>query len=232
MDLKIIVATHKEYEIPKDDFYLPVFVGSANVKEYNLPYQRDDEGENISEKNRYYSELTGLYWAYKNLKADYIGLCHYHRYMDIKKLKIEDHEIILPGKRHYFIETIYDQYRHAHGSIGLDKAREIISRDYPDYLSFFDKHMLKTSEHNCNMFIMRYDIFTDYCDFLFDILFKVEERLGEVDRLYGYISERLLDVYINRNGYEYIETKVIETEYINWSKKILMFLRRKIEDRR
>jgi len=231
MDLKIIVATHKEYEIPKDDFYLPVFVGSANVKEYNLPYQRDDEGENISEKNRYYSELTGMYWAYKNLKADYIGLCHYHRYMELKGVKIEDHEIILPKKRHYYIETIYDQYRHAHGSVGLDIAREIFSRDYPDYLSFFDKHMLKTSEHNCNMFIMRYDIFTDYCDFLFDILFKIEKRLGEIDRLYGYISERLLDVYINRNGYEYIETKVIETEYINWPKKILQFLRRKIENK-
>ena len=231
MDLKIIVATHKEYEIPKDDIYLPVFVGAVTSNK-DLLYQRDDEGENISYKNRYYSELTGLFWAYKNLKADYIGLCHYHRYMDIKGLKIDDHEIILPRKRHYFIETIYDQYRHAHGSIGLDTARQIIARDHPDYLSFFDEHMHKTSEHNCNMFIMRYDIFVKYCDFLFDILFKIEEKLGDEDRLYGYISERLLDVFINKNSYQFAETRVIETQHINWPIKIFKFIKRKIKNRR
>lgn len=227
MSIIVVIATHKEYNMPKDDYYLPVFVGAANSN-LNLPYQRDDEGENISSKNRYYSELTGMYWAYKNLKADYIGLCHYHRYLDLKKLKIEDHEIILPRKRHYYIETIYDQYSHAHGSIGLDMAREIIERYYPDYLSFFDEHMLKRSEHNCNIFVMRYDIFVKYCDFLFDVLFKIEEKLGKEDRLYGYISERLMDVFIRRNQCKYVETRVIETELINWPLKIYGFLYRKI----
>ena len=85
MDTKIIVATHKEYLLLEDERYLPVFVGAANSN-LDLPYQRDDEGENISIKNQYYSELTGLYWAYKNLKADYIGLCHYHRYFDLNNI--------------------------------------------------------------------------------------------------------------------------------------------------
>ena len=232
MTVKVIVATHKKYEIPRDDIYLPVFVGAKNITDYNYPYQRDDEGENISEKNRFYSELTGLYWAYKNLRADYIGLCHYHRYLDIRGIKIEDHEIILPKKRNYYIDTIYDQYRHAHGAIGLDTAREIIKEDYPDYIRFFDEHMKKTAEHNCNLFIMRYDIFICYCKFLFDILFKIEDKLGEVDRLYGYISERLLDVFIERNKYEFIETKVIEIEYIDWPKKIVRFLVRKLYNKK
>ena len=87
--------------------------------------------------------------------------------------------------------------------------------------------MQEKSQHSCNMFIMRYDIFIDYCDFLFDILFKIEERLGNIDRLYGYISERLLDVYINKNRYEYKEVRVIETEHINWPKKVILFLKRK-----
>ena len=226
MDIKIIVATHKQYTLIEDDRYLPVFVGAA-VSGLNLPYQRDDEGENISVKNPYYSELTGLYWAYRNLKADYIGLCHYHRYLDLNNVTIEDHDIILPKKRNYYIETIYDQYRHAHGSEGLDIAREIIDKDHHEYLEYFDRHMQETEEHSCNMFIMRYDIFTDYCDFLFDILFKIEERLENIDRLYGYISERLLDVYINRNGYEYKEVRAIETEHINWPRKIYEFLKRK-----
>ena len=147
--------------------------------------------------------------------------------MDLNNITIEDYDIILPKKRQYYIETIYDQYKHAHGSAGLDTAREIIEKYHNEYLTYFDRHMLKTSEHNCNMFIMKYDIFTNYCSFLFDILFKIEERLGDVYRLYGYISERLLDVYIDKNGYTYKETRVIETEYINWPKKIYEFLRRK-----
>ena len=226
MDTKIIVATHKEYLLLEDERYLPVFVGAANSN-LDLPYQRDDEGENISIKNQYYSELTGLYWAYKNLKADYIGLCHYHRYFDLNNILTTDYNIILPKKRNYYIETIFDQYRHAHGPEGLEIARDVIDKNYHEYLGFFDRHMLETSEHSCNMFIMKYEIFIDYCDFLFDILFKIEEKLGNVDRLYGYISERLLDVYIYKNKYEYKEVKVIETEHINWPKKIYKFLKRK-----
>ncbi len=98
MDTKIIVATHIKYPLMKEEKYFPVFVGAA-ISNFDLPYQRDDEGENISDKNRYYSELTGLYWAYKNLKSDYIGLCHYHRYFDLKNIVIEDYDIILPKKK-------------------------------------------------------------------------------------------------------------------------------------
>ncbi len=109
MDIKIIVATHKQYPLLEDDRYLPVFVGAAS-SDLDLPYQRDDEGENISIKNPYYSELTGLYWAYKNLKADYIGLCHYHRYMDLSDVVIENCNVILPKKdittlKRYMINT-------------------------------------------------------------------------------------------------------------------------------
>jgi lipopolysaccharide biosynthesis glycosyltransferase len=41
----------------------------------------DDEGDNISEKNKMYHELTAQYWAYKNDSgADYYGFWQYHRY--------------------------------------------------------------------------------------------------------------------------------------------------------
>ena len=75
---------------------------------------------------------------------------------------------------------------------------------------------------------MKYDLFIDYCDFLFEVLNRIENRLGDVDRLYGYIGERLLDVYLNKNNIEYREIKVNNTEPINWVKKIYEFLRRKI----
>ena len=226
-NIKIIISTHKQYNMPSDEMYLPVFAGSA-TSDLDLPYQRDDEGENISINNKYYSELTAMYWAYKNLKADYIGLCHYHRYLDLNGIKIDNYKVILPKKRHYYIETVYSQYAHAHGNAGLDVAREIIDDYYHDYIDSFDECMKRRSLHIYNIFIMRYDIFIQYCDFLFNILFRIEDRLGNVDRLYGYISERLLDVFLAKNNIEYLETGIIETEKINWPIKILRFLQRKL----
>ena len=67
-----------------NDVYMPLQVGKA-LSDVDLGVQGDDEGDNISTKNPNYCELTGLYWAWKNLKdADYIGLAHYRRYFDFK----------------------------------------------------------------------------------------------------------------------------------------------------
>ena len=95
MDIKILVATHKKYWMPEDDVYLPIHVGREGKAD--LGYVGDNTGDNISEKNANYCELTGLYWAWKNLKCDYIGLCHYRRYFahttsssDTEKKKLYD----------------------------------------------------------------------------------------------------------------------------------------------
>ena len=84
--VRIVIAAHKEAKLPEGECYLPVFVGAALHKgEDNLPpYCRDDQGENISEKNPLYCELTGLYWAWKNLDCDAIGLAHYRRHFSMK----------------------------------------------------------------------------------------------------------------------------------------------------
>ena len=63
MNAKIIIATHKMYDMPQDDIYLPVHVGREGKDA--LPYQPDNTGDNISAKNPSYCELTGLYWAWK-----------------------------------------------------------------------------------------------------------------------------------------------------------------------
>ena len=127
MDIKIVVATHKEYRMPSSSLYLPVQAGAALHKP--LSYTGDNTGDHISEKNRNFCELTCLYWAWKNLTAEYLGLCHYRRYFGVHKGKdlwksiltqeqaeefLKKAPLLLPRKRNYYIETNYTQYIHAH----------------------------------------------------------------------------------------------------------------------
>ena len=96
MDIKIIIAIHKPYWVPTDSIYLPVQVGAAGKVSIEN-YQRDDEGENISHKNAHYCELTGLYWAWKNLKVDYIGLAHYRRHFSNGRLFVDKKRRVITG---------------------------------------------------------------------------------------------------------------------------------------
>ena len=90
--IKILVACHKPSELPRNSLLLPVQVGAAKAS-HNLGLQRDDDGEdNISAKNAGYCELTAIYWAWKNLDADYYGLFHYRRFYSFvdKKFPVSD----------------------------------------------------------------------------------------------------------------------------------------------
>ena len=60
--------------------YLPLRSGAAFDTRCESCIPGDDTGDNISEKNRAYSEFTAEYWAWKNVDADYYGMCHYRRY--------------------------------------------------------------------------------------------------------------------------------------------------------
>lgn len=92
-ELKLLVATHKSYIFPKADCYMPIHVGKRNSK-LDLDIQGDDTGENISDKNSSFCELTALYWAWKNLDDyKYIGLVHYRRYFSGKGLQLNGNYI-------------------------------------------------------------------------------------------------------------------------------------------
>lgn len=248
-DVKIIVATHKKYQMPKDEMYIPVHVGSKG-KDIIENYQRDDEGENISEKNPYFCELTGLYWAWKNLKADYIGLVHYRRYFttsnvlfkkekqkfdnvlrkeEINKI-FESVDIILPKKRKYYIENLYSHYKNTLHIEPLDETKKILEEKYPEYVKEFNKLHKRTSAHMFNMIIMKKELLNEYCAWLFDILFELEKRvdISQYDtfhaRFFGRVSELLLDIWINTNNLKYKEEKVVDMQNINWLKKGTSFL--------
>jgi len=115
----------------------------------------------------------------------------------------------------------------------LDKTRDIIGEKYPEYLEEFDKLHQRTSAHMFNMFIMKKEYLDQYCEWLFDILGELEERVdaSEYDdfhaRFYGRVSELLLDVWINTNNLKYEECKVMDMQNINWWKKGTSFLKAK-----
>lgn len=84
MNIKIAVAYHKPADIIKSDVYLPIQVGKSINPQLDLGIQPDNEGDNISDENDYYCELTAIYWIWKNLQADYKGLFHYRRFLTIE----------------------------------------------------------------------------------------------------------------------------------------------------
>jgi hypothetical protein len=93
MEIKVIIAAHKFCCIPETGCYLPLHVGRAGIED--IGFKGDDTGENISARNDMYSELTGLYWAWKNMDCDYLGLVHYRRYFcgKDKKLFLPDEDL-------------------------------------------------------------------------------------------------------------------------------------------
>lgn len=200
MNIKILVAAHKSYWMPDDDVYFPIQVGAAGKK--SLGWQRDDEGENISVKNSEYCELTALYWAWKNLDADYIGLCHYRRYFvhrsllarlkpmkyrifhreDYERLLLK-HSLIIPTKGkikvNHNVVTLAEQYCQLHQKVIWENARDIIIKNHPEYTKSLLMVEQLTHMHYCNMFVMSKEQFSGYCAWLFSILFELERRIVE-----------------------------------------------------
>ncbi|MBR1940245.1 MAG: DUF4422 domain-containing protein [Bacteroidaceae bacterium] len=245
MIINIIVATHKKAEMPHDSVYLPILVGKALHPDLDLGYQPDNEGLNISDKNPYYSELTAIFWAWKNLDADFIGLAHYRRHFCFKHKKDDwssilsteeaeklcaENGLILPKKRKLYIETVYSHYDHTFDGKQFDNARTIIEEMCPEYLPYFDKQMNRRCQHLFNMFIMKKELLHAYCEWLFPILEKLETYydLPNMDpfqaRLIGRVSERLLDVWVMKNNIPYKEIDYIYFGKKNFHKKVIGFI--------
>ena len=247
--------------MPADDIYLPLHVGAEGKTDpqgrpLDLGWEKDNSGDNISRLNPGYCELTGLYWGWKNLRADYLGLGHYRRHFCLRKKSrdpfkniltgaqlrplLKQYWVFVPKKRRYFIETLYSHYAHTHYAEHLDATREVIAERCPEYLPSFDRIMQRRYGHMFNMMIMRRDFMDEYCEWLFGILFALSEKIGDTElsfyqgRYFGRVSEIILNVWLDhqitssRIPKERIrELPTVYTEKIMWYKKAASFLKAK-----
>jgi len=230
----LIVCAHKRYRFVYPSIYFPVQGGAKNKESLGDLVQRDDTGDNISLLNPQYSELTALYWGFKHLNYNILGLCHYRRYfrgksiayVNDKKIRViselecekilNKYQVILPKKRHYYIETLYNHYCRTLKKEPIIILGKIIRREYKDYLYEFNRLKKRRSAHMFNMMIGSKKFMDNYLKWLFSILEKVGNEIdssnwNNYDKRYmGSISELLMDIYINKNKIKYKEIKYVE----------------------
>lgn len=250
---EICVCYHKEFDIIKNDVLVPIQVG-ASVSGIDLGILKDNTKENISEKNPYYCELTALYWLWKNSDADYKGLMHYRRLLDLScgsvrwynkfpdniaeilclnnaKINsiLSDYDIILPMKRIIpQSSSIYNYYKKRHYISDLDRILEIIKEKTPQIYNTAI-HVLKDTKdiYLYNIFISSKEFLDGYAAWLFDILgileseiqSEVEQRDVFQQRVYGFLAERLLTVYVEYKKTLGLKVKEVPTVYCETNKK-------------
>lgn len=220
--IQIFAMTHKAFTPPPDPVYVPLQVGRASHEP--LGYTGDDTGDHISDLNAYFSELTGVYWLWKNNHdTDIIGICHYRRYLisedgrlytnaDIERL-LAQYDIIVTKKLELRM-SYYDGFASTHDEKDLAETERVVAKKYPEYAALFHDMVHKKETYFANMMICTKQLYDEYCTWLFDILFEVRRRIDTSGydnyrkRVYGFLSEFLLTVWIVKNGLHVYESCV------------------------
>lgn len=222
MSIKIFTITHKPFTPPEDSMYVPLHVGRANAQD--LGFLGDDTGDSISSQNPYFCELTGMYWLWKNYHdADYIGICHYRRYLinengsiftEPELEKILANYDMITTKLLTLTCSYYHGFGENHHIKDLITTGEVLKEKYPEYADTFETLVHGPHTYFGNILISSKENYDAYCTWLFDILFEVQKRTdftGYNDyhkRLFGFLSEFLQTVWIQFHGLKVYECKV------------------------
>lgn len=223
---KVFVVTHKDFYFPFNSsrFFSPLTVGKFK----KTGWLSDSSGENISHLNKWYCELTAIYNVYKNNKdLDYYGFCHYRRFFNFSKKdnfvhyideiegdiflkasffsEIGNVDVVVPKPIKVNEKNLYNQYKYSqfHNIKDLDLVINFLIKNYNIEKKMIQSIMESKYLYPYNMFIMKKDIFFNYCDWLFPILDflyleKNKNNLNkEESRFVGFISERLFTIYFN-----------------------------------
>ena len=224
--MKIYVMAHKKFNLELPHIYTPLQVGAEIYPE--IGYIKDNAGENISFKNENYCELTGLYWIWKNTSDDITGLCHYRRYFSINnkiltEAQIEQvlyHNDMIISKPLFFPYSVFSDYCKHHYGNDLIECGKVINDLFPSYNDAFQLAIQCNLLSPTNMMITRKSILDNYCEWLFHILFELESRINISTyndyqrRIFGFLAERLLRVWILNHEYKVKEIDIIKKQTI------------------
>lgn len=199
-DIRIFMCCHKGYSVIPP-LCEPIHCGAA-LSGDDFGALRDDAGDNISEKNREYCELTAHYYAWKNVRADYYGFCHYRRFFCAEEnarlpylvrgaLKdaallggeaywrdvIARHDIIAPRSEDMGMPARehYCTSRH-HFAQDLELFVGLLAHRAPQLSDAAQRYLAQDRQYFCNMFIMDRERFFEYCGILFGTLEEFDRR--------------------------------------------------------
>lgn len=185
------------------DWVHPIQAGAALTAE-RVASLCDNTGNNISEKNGNYSELTALYWIAQNASAEYLGLFHYRRVLDIGekdllRLKENDIDVLLPYPTIHF-PNISEHHRRYLKEADWKAMMTALKELAPEYAAAVPKMFTGKYFYNYNMFLAKEEILKEYCNWLFPILQRTEELsvpagCERADRYIGYLGENLTTLY-------------------------------------
>ena len=229
-DIKIYIATHKPVYVPQHPLLTPLQIGTA-LHEQLPDMLHDHTGVHISDKNSRYCELTGQYWVWKNQQADYVGFYHYRRYFTFQRQRrpyciydfpdeamlecmgyepeqmeqfISRYDIIAPKAENMY-ETAWDNYRRApyHFIEDLQLVAQLVQQNHPDYRQATQQYLNGTALYLKNMYIMRGELFQQYCSWLFPLLEQFDrqnhwqkyQNHRAALRVDGYLAERLFGIW-------------------------------------
>lgn len=201
--------------VSRPEWITPIQVG-ASLCEERVANILDCDGENISDRNVNYSELTALYWMWKNRlisdwsknQNEYYGLCHYRRYLDLSeddvlRLLDNDVDVVLPFPMPYD-PNIEEHHKRYLKDEDWQAVRSALIELQPEYAEKFPDILKQKYFYNYNIIIARKEVLADYCSWLFPILARVEELsipkgCDRSDRYIGYMGESLSTLYFMTN---------------------------------
>ena len=209
-DIKILESVFKGNSKGYGNIIFPVSAGTALYNKNDIVLSmHDDEGDNISNKNPSYCELTVQYWAWKNLQFDVCGIFHQRRFLDLSGInkrypyriakqpdeitlkkaglsyqavcELTDKYSVIANRRENLYESVETFYNRndRQNFDDIGLLKDIIKEKYSEYYPSAEKYFKGTYSYFCNVFIMDKKMFDCYSEWLFDILFEYEKRKPE-----------------------------------------------------
>jgi hypothetical protein len=224
-EIKMFVVTHvnNKYILPNGYSYI-----SVNPNNNGFDFYDTNMADSINFKNKEYCELTALYWIFKESKFDQVGLSHYRRFFcqeDGGKFRIapiqylssllKKYDIILP-KKTIFATSVKKQYFAGHNYYDLKTACDLILKEDKSFEPFIKQFLSSKSMYSYNMFFSSKDIVDRYCEWLFHILLKVEQKIdiSKYDdyqkRVFGFLGERLINIWVAHEKLSVFELDVCQ----------------------